>query len=132
MRRLSEALAVIHEIEVDTNIIPYLRRINYLAAGLCLIAAIVTPLTIDIMHGFEGQAATATNRVFAFILYAGLSVLFWFIARHNIFAVAIMVSLYLVMVIAAKSLFPLILIYVVVTSLPFLLTFRQIYAAKNT
>ena len=106
--------------------------INYLAASLCLIAAIVTPFTIGFMHGFEGQAVTATDRVFAFVLYAGLSVLFWLIARHKILAVVIMVSLYLVIAIGAKSVFPLILIYVVVTSIPFLLTFRQIYAAKKT
>lgn len=39
--------------------------VNYLAAGLCIIAAIATPFTIGIMHGFEEQVVTAIDRVFA-------------------------------------------------------------------
>ena len=106
--------------------------VNYICIGLSLVFAIVSIFGLDILNGFEGVYYSNTSKFLFCIGSLMFSVIFTLVTKHNVYAVMFLALLYLVMAIIAQSLLWVALTYILVTSLPYLLTAKEIYITKKT
>ena len=105
--------------------------VNYIMFALSIIGAI-TSLNMDILNGFEGVVYSTNDKIILFVASVILSAIFIWITKHNPLPVILLILIYIGVAVAAKSLLVWVLVYLVITSLPYILSFYEVFKQKST